>query len=80
MISKDFYKLLNNSFFRKTMENVRNRVRIEFIKNYEYEKPIKRQCNQFSMEFINHMEIVIIILSGRMKFFWINQFFKSFLY
>ena len=29
---KDFYKLLNNSFYGKTMENVRNRTRVEFIR------------------------------------------------
>ena len=29
---KDFYKLLNNSFYGKTMENIRNRCKIEFIK------------------------------------------------
>ena len=28
----DFYKLLNNAFYGKTMENVRNRIEVEFIK------------------------------------------------
>ena len=40
---KDFYKLLNNAFYGKTMEIVRNRLRIEFIKKDETDKIIKRQ-------------------------------------
>ena len=29
---KDFYKLLNNAFHGKTMVNIRNRIKVEFIK------------------------------------------------
>ena len=39
----DFYKLLNNAFYGKTMENVRNRCTIEFIKKDETDKIIKQQ-------------------------------------
>ena len=53
---KDFYKLLNNSFYGKTMENVRNRCKIEIIKRDNYDKILRWQikltfngiCKSFS--------------------------------
>ena len=53
---KDFYKLLNNAFYGKTMENVRNRCKIEIIKRDDHNKILKWQrkltfngiCNSFS--------------------------------
>ena len=40
---KEFYKLLNNSFYGKTMENVGNRKRVELIRKNEFDKIIKKQ-------------------------------------
>ena len=40
---KDFHKLLNNAFNGKTMEKVRNRCKIEFIKRDEHDKILKQQ-------------------------------------
>ena len=39
---KDFYKLMNNSVFGKTQENLRNRVRVEVLTNREI--ALKRVC------------------------------------
>ena len=38
---RDFYKLINNAFYGKTMENVKNRLKIKYIKKDDYREIIK---------------------------------------
>ena len=39
---KDFHNLLNNAFYGKTMESVRNRLKIKFVKKDDYREIIKQ--------------------------------------
>ena len=43
---KDFYILFNNAFYGKTMENIRNHLRLEFFKKYDTKNIDKQQSKQ----------------------------------
>ena len=54
---KDFFKLMNNSVFGKTMENIRNRVEIKLVTDKKKAeklsvKPNFKHCNIFSKDLI----------------------------
>ena len=54
---KEFYKLMNNSIFGKTMENIRNRVNIKLVNDIDKAKkltakPNFKHLNIFCEEFI----------------------------
>ena len=54
---KDFFKLMNNSVFGKTMENIRNRVTIKLVTDKKKAerlaaKPNFKHCNIFSEDLI----------------------------
>ena len=54
---KDFFKLMNNSVFGKTMENIRNRVDIKLVSNKKQAeklsaKPNFNHCNIFSEDLV----------------------------
>ena len=59
---KDFYKLMNNSVFGKTMENVRNRVNVKLVTNEKalnklVKKPNYKRVSEFDENLVAvHME------------------------
>ena len=66
---KDHYKLMNNSVFGKTMENIRNRVNVKLVNNEEkarkvIAKPNYRSCKIFSENLISvHMKKTSLIMN-----------------
>ena len=45
----DFYKILNSSLYGKTMESVRNRIKVELIRKDDTDKIIKQQSKLTSI-------------------------------
>ena len=55
------------------MENVCNRMRVEFIRKDVIDKIIKHP-SYLSMKFLNRMTFMIAILLNKTKFRWINRY------
>ena len=51
---KDLFKLMNNAFFGKTMENVRDRTNLEFIDHSQIDQIIKRQSKLSFKGIVDH--------------------------
>jgi len=57
---KDFYKLMNNSVFGKTMENVRNRCDVELVYN---EKRLKKLSSSILFKNCNRISENMLVVS-----------------
>ena len=66
---KDFYKLMNNAVFGKTMENIRNRVNVKLVNSENkarklISKPNYKSCKIFSENLISvHMKKTSLLMN-----------------
>ena len=67
---KNFFKLMNNSVFGKTMENVRNRVSIELVKDAERAAKL---VNKPDFEELKIFDEFLIAVKRRKTKVWMNK-------
>ena len=77
---KDFYKLLINAFFGKTLENIRNRLKIDIFEKRETDINVKQQSkltfNGTHKSYTTYNSYTF----KKMKFLWIKRFLLFLLY
>ena len=67
---KDFFKLMNNALFGKTMENVRKNWDITFVTTERRRKYLKSESNYHTRKFFTKYLLTIEIKKRR--YLWIN--------
>ena len=65
---KDFFKLMNNSVFGKTMENIRNRVDIKLVNNRKKAIELTRKLNYNSWTWFS--ENLVAVHMNRIKLYF----------
>jgi hypothetical protein len=69
---KDFFKLMNNSVFGKTMENIRNRVDVRLVTDKEQAVKLAAKPNFERVKIFN--ENLVALHMKNTTFFLINRF------
>jgi len=65
---KDFYKLMNNSVFGKTMENIRNRVDVQLVKNESQAQKLVNKPNFESFKIFSENLIACHMKKTKLRF------------
>ena len=65
---------MNNAFFGKTMENVRDRTNLEFDNHPEIDQIIKRQSKLSSKGIVNRYSEFSVYKYDKEKAVFVNQF------
>ena len=73
---KDLYKIFNNAFFGKTMENVRDRVNLEFIDHSQIQQIIKRQSKLSFKGIVEWYSVFSVYKFDKEITAFVNQLFR----
>ena len=75
---KDLYKLMNNAFFGKTMESVRDRTNLDFIDHSKIEQIINRQSKLSFKGIVDHYHSFSVYKYDKEKTLFDKPFYLGF--